>query len=144
MQQNVEVPAASEPQVGPFERGLRLFGTFLQYVLMAVALMMSVLISYQVIARYVFNTPSSITESVLRYSLIWMGLLGAAYCFIDNLHLNLPLLAESLSRRGARRLSVINAVLTIGLGSVLIWGGATGFIFSAVCAFCASCAAAKG
>ncbi len=124
MQQNVEVPAASEPQVGPFERGLRLFGTFLQYVLMAVALMMSVLISYQVIARYVFNTPSSITESVLRYSLIWMGLLGAAYCFIDNLHLNLPLLAESLSRRGARRLSVINAVLTIGLGSVLIWGGA--------------------
>lgn len=121
MQQNVEAEAF--PPAAPLERGFRLVGQYIKYVLMAVTLIMSVLISYQVIARYVFNAPSSITESLLRYALVWLGLLAAAYCFIDTRHLNLPLLSGLLSARGARRLYVINAVLTGALGFVLLWGG---------------------
>ncbi|MBP0649952.1 TRAP transporter small permease subunit, partial [Mycobacterium tuberculosis] len=65
---------------------------------------MSVLIIYQVVARYVFNAPSSLTEELLRYSLIWLGILGAGYCFMLNKHLNLPLLVDAVSAPNAMRL----------------------------------------
>ena len=121
MQQEVETAALS--QSGPCERGFRRAGALLQYGLMAVTLVMSILIFYQVTSRYIFNMPSSITESILRYSLVWLGLLSAGYCFIDDRHLNLPLLFDLLTERGARRLQIVNALLTGSLGGVLLWGG---------------------
>lgn len=106
------------------EKIFRFVGTCIEYGLMVVTLAMSALISYQVVARYVFNAPSSLTESILRYSLIWLGLLGAGFCFIDNRHLNLPLLSEAVTPHVARRLSLINSLLTLGFGAILAWGGA--------------------
>jgi tripartite ATP-independent transporter DctM subunit len=84
---------------------------------------MSVLITYQVVARYVFNAPSSISEELLRYALIWMGILGSAYCFMLNRHLNLPLLVDAVSPRMADRLTVFNICLTLVFGALLAWGG---------------------
>ena len=121
MQQTVK-PDGGTP-TGPCEKTFRFVGTGIEYCLMAVTLAMSAMISYQVVARYVFNAPSSATEGILRYSLIWLGLLGAAYCFIDNRHLNLPLLSDSLKPQAARRLQIVNSFLTITFSGVLLWGG---------------------
>ncbi|WP_210259814.1 TRAP transporter large permease subunit [Martelella sp. HB161492] len=105
---------------------MRLYDNFTRSVgvILAVILgVMSVLISYQVIARYFFNAPSSLTEELLRYLLIWLGVLGAAYCFMLNRHLNLPLLIDALGPHGAGRLNLFNACLTLLFGALLAWGG---------------------
>ena len=53
-------------------------------VLLMVALVSSV--SWQVISRYIFSSPSSWTEEVARFLLIWIGVLGAAFLWrADNL-----------------------------------------------------------
>ena len=36
-------------------------------------------IVWQVVSRYVFNSPSEFTDELSRYLLIWVGILGAAY-----------------------------------------------------------------
>ncbi|MDN5569591.1 MAG: TRAP transporter small permease subunit, partial [Paracoccus sp. (in: a-proteobacteria)] len=57
-------------------RGLDLIlGTLCCSLLMVLV----VVLARQVISRYLLNAPSSSTEEVLRYGVIWMSLLGAAY-----------------------------------------------------------------
>ena len=36
-------------------------------------------IVWQVVSRYIFNSPSEFTDELSRYLLIWVGILGAAY-----------------------------------------------------------------
>ena len=47
-----------------------------------VLILMAALV-WQVVSRYALNAPSSVTEEILRYGVIWMSLLGAAaYCWM--------------------------------------------------------------
>ncbi|MGQ9371173.1 TRAP transporter large permease [Azospirillum sp. ST 5-10] len=100
--------------------------------LLILLLVMSVLIVYQVVSRYIFNDPSSFTEEFLRYALIWMGILGAGFCFMENRHLNLPLVMDMLSERNQQRLRIVNALLTLGFGVVLCVGGYRSIIDNAL------------
>ncbi|ENM5768110.1 TRAP transporter large permease subunit [Vibrio mimicus] len=84
---------------------------------------MSILISYSVITRYFFSAPSNLSEELLRFSLIWLGLLGAAACVSKGLHLNLPILLDSVGERARNRLNIINGLIVIIFGFVLSYGG---------------------
>lgn len=106
-----------------FSRAYHWLARALGFILAGLLAIMSVLISYQVISRYFFNAPSSLTEELLRYSLIWLGILGSAYCFMLNKHLNLPLLIDALNPRWRGRINAFNATLTFLFGALLAWGG---------------------
>ncbi|PLW77691.1 C4-dicarboxylate ABC transporter [Cohaesibacter celericrescens] len=93
---------------------------------------MAILISYQVIARYFFNAPSSLSVEMLRFSLIWLGVLGSAYCFMLNKHLNLPLLVDALKPKNRDRLKLFNASLTLLFGALLAWGGFNSILANAL------------
>ncbi|WP_201777035.1 TRAP transporter large permease subunit [Martelella endophytica] len=95
----------------------------LKYILLLFLALMSVLIIYQVVARFIFNNPSAYTEELLSFLLIWLGILGGAFCFMEGRHLNLPLLIDMLGERGQHRLRAINALLTLGFGVVMCIGG---------------------
>ena len=56
---------------------------------------------WQVFTRFVLKSPSSVTEEMARYSMIWLGLLGAAYSSGRKSHLALDLL--TLKLQGPRR-----------------------------------------
>ena len=47
---------------------------------------MSVLVIYQVFTRYVLNSPADFTEEIIRYLLIWICFIGAAYAELRPLH----------------------------------------------------------
>jgi TRAP-type C4-dicarboxylate transport system permease small subunit len=40
---------------------------------------MIIIVTWQVISRYVLNAPSTFSEELLRFGVIWLSLLGAAY-----------------------------------------------------------------
>ena len=42
---------------------------------------MTILVTYQVVARYLFNSPSAVSEVLSRYLFIWLVLFGSAYVF---------------------------------------------------------------
>lgn len=46
-------------------------------VIVMIALVMCVV--WQVFSRYVLNQPSTLTDELARFLMIWVGLLGAAY-----------------------------------------------------------------
>jgi len=81
-------------------------------------------VSWQVISRYVFSSPSSWTEEVARFLMIWIGLLGAAYAFRTRVHLGLDLLPKKLTGQSAQTLKMFTLlVIVLFSATVLIIGG---------------------
>ncbi len=79
---------------------------------------------WQVFTRFILNNPSSFTEELARYLLIWVGVLGAAYAVGKRVHLALELLPEKLEGRSRRWLELFieTSVLLFAL-TVLVVGG---------------------
>ena len=79
---------------------------------------------WQVFTRFVLGAPSSFTEELARYLLIWIGVLGAAYCVGQQAHLALELLPEKLKgrRRDVLEMFIQGSVLLFALG-VMVGGG---------------------
>lgn len=83
-------------------------------------------VTWQVIGRYVLAAPSSATEEVARFLLIWLGTLSAAYAFARRMHVGVDLVTAKLSPaatiRLARMIWTLSAVFALG---VMVFGGAT-------------------
>lgn len=79
-------------------------------VLMALAI---VNVLWQVFTRWVLNDPSSWTEELARYLLIWIGLIGAGYAAGRKLHLAIDLLPSALDGRRRRGLEFLIDVIVL-------------------------------
>ena len=77
----------------------------------------------QVTSRYIFQTPAIYTEESLRFIMIWMGLLGAAYAFGTDQHLRLVFLLEKMQEKGRRRLQTLNGFAVIFFSMVILFLG---------------------
>ncbi|MUP44850.1 TRAP transporter small permease [Gramella sp. BOM4] len=85
---------------------------------------MVIAVLWQVFSRYVMQSPSSVTEELARYLLIWIGILGAAYVAGQQEHLSINLLEEKLDLPNRKKLRILINVLIIFFGiTVLIIGG---------------------
>jgi TRAP-type C4-dicarboxylate transport system permease small subunit len=79
---------------------------------------------WQVFSRYILQSPSSVSEEVSRFLLIWLGILGAAYCYQRDSHLSLDLLSNKLSPKGKNKLAVfVHIIVFIFSFMTLIIGG---------------------
>lgn len=80
---------------------------------------------WQVASRYIFSNPSSFTDELAVFLLIWVGMAGAAYVKGKNEHLAIDILPDKLSPKRKNRLMVfINFLVIIFSVSILIVGGA--------------------
>ncbi|MFD1347986.1 TRAP transporter small permease [Oceanobacillus caeni] len=85
---------------------------------------MSVLSIWQVIARYILNTPSTVSEEIIRMLLIWFALTSAAYVFGQQKHIALVFIREKLSpKTQLALLRLSNFILLIVAIVLMIWGG---------------------
>lgn len=101
----------------------------LELLLIGLMVLLVVDVLWQVLSRYVLASPSSFTDEVAGFLLIWVGLLGAAYVAGREEHLAIDLLVRRASKRGQYRLRQMGygciclfalAVLVVG-GSWLVY-----------------------
>jgi TRAP-type C4-dicarboxylate transport system permease small subunit len=86
--------------------------------------LMVVNVTWQVISRYVFQSPSSFTDELSRYMLVWLGMLGAAYVAGQDQHLAIDILPERLSGLKKIRLKIfINLIVLLFALAVMVLGG---------------------
>lgn len=62
-------------------------------------LMIIVVVSWQVFSRHVLADPSSGSGEISRFLLIWIGMLGAAYCYRMKSHLSLNIVTEKMEAK---------------------------------------------
>lgn len=96
----------------------------LEYFLIFLLSFLVIDVLWQVTSRYVLTSPSSVTDELAGFLLIWVGLLGAAYVFGCNQHLAIDLLLQRVSPASRRRLQLfIFGVVCLFAVFVLIGGG---------------------
>ena len=77
--------------------------------------------TYQILVRYIFNNPSTISEELLTYSFTWMSLFAAAYVFGKREHMRMGFLADKLS---SKKLTILNVIIEIAFALiVMVYGG---------------------
>ncbi len=74
---------------------------------------MVVNVIWQVFTRFVVGTPSSFTDELARYLMIWLGILGAAYVSGRNMHVAIDVLPQKASNKTQKHLKLVVYVLII-------------------------------
>jgi TRAP-type C4-dicarboxylate transport system permease small subunit len=63
-------------------------------------------VTWQVFTRFIIQDPSSYTEELARFLLIWIGILGAAYALRTRAHLGIDLIAQRVGEKDRKRIQV--------------------------------------
>ena len=72
---------------------------FLGWALVVIMSLMVVNVLWQVFSRFVLGDPSSYTEELARYLMIWVGVLGAAYVSGKNKHVAIDYFPTKFSEK---------------------------------------------
>ena len=100
------------------------FNKLLGVVNVALFAFMVVVGTYQILVRYLFNKPSTVSEELLTYAFTWMSLLAAAWVFGKREHMRMGFLADKLDDGKKRVLDmVIEVIIMVFAAIVLVYGG---------------------
>ncbi|MDO5797681.1 MAG: TRAP transporter small permease [Eubacteriales bacterium] len=82
--------------------------------------------TYQIITRFVFNNPSTVSEELLTYTFAWMAIFSSAYVFGKRDHMRMTFIADKLPKEQRKILEIVIELLVIAFAViVLIYGGFT-------------------
>ncbi len=96
----------------------------LKWILVVIMAIMTLNVLWQVFSRFVLKNPSSYTEELARYSLVWLGVLGASYVAGQKLHLAIDLLLIKLKGKAKSYLEIfIQTCIFIFAFVVMLVGG---------------------
>ncbi|MDV7105868.1 TRAP transporter small permease [Vibrio sp. TH_r3] len=107
---------------------LRQFKTFLDKAILTFCgfaiVTLVITVTWQVFSRYVLNNPSSFTDELARYTMIWFGLAGASYLFGKNGHLAITLFIDSIKVTHRKYFHLlINLVSIVFISLAMVKGG---------------------
>lgn len=93
-------------------------------VCVVIFISMVLLTTYQVVTRYIFKSPSSISEVLTRYLFVWLILLSATYVFGQRDHICITALKEKFKGTSRKVVNIFGeCVVIIFSVLVLIYGG---------------------
>lgn len=85
---------------------------------------MTCLVVYQVVTRYVFNAPSAISEILSQYLFVWMIMFGSAYVYGSREHLTIDILKDKFSPKVNMVVEIITYVALFAfIAVVCVYGG---------------------
>lgn len=90
----------------------------------SIVAIMTLLITYQVVSRYVFNSPSAVSEVLSRYLFIWLILFGSAYVFGLREHMAISYIKQKFSSKVQILVDMFSELIILIFAlSVMIIGG---------------------
>lgn len=99
---------------------------FLGSVIIFLFAAMTLIGTYQIVTRYFFNRPSTISEELLTYSFTWMSLLASAYVFGKKDHMRIGFLADKITGSVKKYLEFsIELLAFVFAGVVMVYGGSS-------------------
>ncbi len=88
--------------------------------------MMVLVGTYQIVTRFIFNSPSTVSEELLTYTFAWMAMFATAYVFGKRDHMRMTFVVDKLGASQRKVLEIVIEILVIAFACiVLIYGGFT-------------------
>ncbi len=92
--------------------------------LVVIMAIMVVNVLWQVFTRFVVGNPSSFTDELARYLMIWLGVLGAAYVSGRNMHVAIDVLPLRSNKKTQKKIKrIVNSLIIIFAFTALVIGG---------------------
>ncbi|WP_456295841.1 TRAP transporter small permease [Vibrio sp. AK197] len=99
------------------DKSIEIFACVLSTLMVGVA-------CWQVISRYLFNSPSTFSEEFLRFSLVWISVIGLAYVAGKREHISLTLFLDKCPKQLTAYWNIVIQVVFILFAIyILIIGG---------------------
>jgi TRAP-type C4-dicarboxylate transport system permease small subunit len=97
---------------------------FIEKLLMLLMLAIVLIVTWQVLSRYLLHSPSSVSEEIARFLLIWISLIGAVYCYRTKAHLGLDIITNKLAEKQQKIAAIFTHVMVFLFSAlVLVVGG---------------------
>lgn len=97
---------------------------YLAYILAIIMGVMVINVLWQVFTRFVMGAPSSFTDELARYLMIWVGVLGAAYVAGKRMHVAIDILPKKLKIENQVKVKfLVNAIIILFCFFALVIGG---------------------
>lgn len=100
---------------------MRLLGKVIEVAAVLTLFLLVIITIGAVIMRYVFNMPLQWTEEISGLLMVWVVMFGAVVAERDNTHLSIPFLADALTPRWQRVLTLFVSLISIILLVVMAW-----------------------
>ena len=83
---------------------------------------------WQVFTRFVLNSPSTLSEEFMRYSLIWLTMLGSAYAYGKKKHLAVVFVARKIPKKYKFYVDMLVEIIVLAfILVVLLYGGSQAY-----------------
>ena len=93
-------------------------------MLISIMTILVVDVLWQVLSRYILASPSSFTDELAGFLLIWVGMLGAAYVAGQKQHLAIDLLLQKVNaKRKLQLMTLIHFCIAFFAVAVMFIGG---------------------
>lgn len=80
-------------------------------VCVVLLIFMTVILSYQVGARYIFGNSYAWIDELSRYGLIWFAYISACYAIVHNAHIKIDLLLKVWPRKLRNKIKLFSNIL---------------------------------
>jgi C4-dicarboxylate transporter, DctQ subunit len=94
-------------------------GIFAAVCLLAVTL----IITYEVFMRYLFNAPTTWVQEMSIYLCIAIGFMAAAYALKNNSHFSVTLLVDRMTAKNRRRMKIFTCLLGMAYSIIFVLKG---------------------
>lgn len=104
-------------------RAIDEFNRLIGWILAGLLLVMTVLIFWQVFARFVVGRPLFFSDEIARFSMLWLTFLGAGYAYRKGTLISVDILLEHAGRTLARLLRIAIILCSALFAFILIKHG---------------------
>jgi TRAP-type C4-dicarboxylate transport system permease small subunit len=84
---------------------------------------LTILVSYQVVTRYVFDSPSAVSEVLSRYMFVWLVLIGGAYVFGLREHMAISYVRDKFSPKVGIFVDMLTEWAIAIFAFIVMWQG---------------------
>lgn len=86
--------------------------------------LLTAVVTWQVVARYLFNSPGAQSEELAKIMFVWLTLFAASLLFGEKGHMNIGILCDALPARWNISLQIVSSVLILAFCvAILVVGG---------------------
>jgi TRAP-type C4-dicarboxylate transport system permease small subunit len=102
----------------------RVLDNIIEWVCVVLLGIMTILVTYQVVVRYIFNKPNAYTEVLSKYMFVWLIMYGSAYVFGLREHMNIGFVRERLSDKVRIIIEMVSEIVIVLFAvGVMVYGG---------------------
>lgn len=100
---------------------MKILNTVIKYVLVALMSALTALTFYQIVLRYIFNSPSSWSEEAVRFLFVYASFIAAGIGIMEHAHIGIDILVNMLPEKYREKIQLAVYVVITAFGGLLIY-----------------------